>query len=327
MALSAQALQYVDEALTELTSQPDPGDLDLSMPWMRRVSVPASASRGEVVVWRELINATSVGVNMRRAPGHARNQIFMGDPSTVAYETNERSLDIFLDYMEIARAQSPLDIQVMAARKVRRVVELGRYKDVRDLLTTTANWGANNNATLAALGGSGVQLTAAGSLPFVDFELGAQACAEQNGNRRPDFVIISDEAINNMVAVGLRNVLPLDKTPVREMRHQNAIDALADHLGFAVHVERGFENGTRLWPATAVFGYNAGAVTPTQNGAIVPAMTAALIQEQVPDYLSGDIQISVREKEDGTGLVLSCITSDDPLAVDTEAIYLVTSLY
>lgn len=327
MALSAQALQYVDEALTELTSQPDPGEPDLSMPWMRRVSVPASASRGEVVVWRELITATSVGVSMTRAPGHSRKQIFLGDPSTVAYETNERSLEIFLDYMEIGRAQSPIDPQVMAARKVRRVVELGRYKDVRDLLTTTANWGANNNAAITALGGSGVNLSNAASTPFVDFELGAQACAEQNGNRRPDYVILSDRAINLMISVGLRNVLPVDKTPVREIRQQNAVDALADHLGMAVHVERAFENNSRLWPATAVFGYNAGSVSPTVNGAIVPPMTAALIQEQVPDYLSGDIQLAVREKEDGTGLIITCITSDDPLAVDTEAIYLVTGLY
>ncbi len=327
MALSAQALQYVDEALTDLTSQPDPGDQDLSMPWLRRVSVPAPASKGEVVVWRELINASSVGVSTARAPGHARNQILLGDPATVSYQTNERSLDIFLDYMEIGRAQAPLDVQTMAARKVRRVVELNRYKACRDLVTTTANWGANNNATIAALGGSGVNLSNAASTPMVDFELGAQACAEQNGNRRPDYLILSDRAVNLMIAVGLRTVLPLDKAPVREIRQQNAIDALADHLGIEVFVERGFENGSRLWPATAVFGYRAGAVTPTNNGAIVPPITAALIQEQVPNYISGDIVMAVREKEDATGLVISCITSDAPLAVDTEAIYLVTSLY
>lgn len=327
MALSAQALQYTDDGLTELTSQPDPGEGDLSMPWMRRVQVPATASRGEVVVWRELINATSVGVNTRRSPGHARNQIFLGDPSTVAYETNERSLDIFLDYVEIGRAQSPIDVQVMAARKVRRVVELSRYKAVRDLLTTTANWGGNNNAAITAIGGSGVALSNASSTPFVDYELAAQACADQNGNRRPDYVILSDRAITLMATVGLRNVLPLDKTPVREIRQQYTVDALADHLGFAVHMERAFENNSRLWPATAVFGYNAGAIAPTNNGAIVPPMTAALIQEQVPNYITGDIVISVREKEDGTGLIITCITSDDPLAVDTEAIFLLTGNY
>ena len=333
MAVSLQALAYADGALTELTSQPDPGEASLSMPWLRRVPVPATMSKGDVTIWRALITANSTGVNMRRAPGHAYATVDLPDPSTVAYETNERSLFNKLDYVTIARAQDPLDVQRITGAFLRRLVMLGRYKDVRDLLTTTANWGSDNNAaitaaTFTALGGSGVALSNAASTPFVDFEVGAQLCADQNGQRRPDGLILSDKAISLIGAIGARTVLPVDLSPVREIRHRAVIDALSQHLGMEVHEENAAENNTRLWPATGVYYYNAGSVIAGANGApIVPPMTCALIQEQIDQYLSGEMAVVLFENAQRSGLELGVITSDDPLAVDQEAIFLATGLY
>lgn len=328
MPFSQQALQYVDTPLS-LTSQPNGSLKLLEMPWAKRIMVDAQRSRFVIGVDRSVMDTTRGSRSYARASGGAHPRIKRGTRSTLSGMCVEHSPADDLDYADRDRALDPFRPEVNSALRVKKIALLERYVETATLLTTAANWDASATATLAGLGlgASGVQLSDASSLPYVDMEIGARRCAAINDGIRPDFVIMNETAAGYMAAKGARTSIATDKD-VRELTLPELQQGLKNHTGCDVYIESAREGGSLIWGAQIVFGYYPTDVVPTEEGFDVAPSTFALIHEKIPSLgINGEMAIKRVENAEKTGLMIAAMTSYVAQKIDDKAIFLITSAY
>lgn len=330
MPFSQQALQYVDVPLS-VTSQPNGGMRHLEMPFAKRVLVDSKRSRYTIGVDRSVVDAARGGRSYARASGASHPRIKRGSTSTVSGVCVEYSPADDLDFGDLDRALDPFRPEVNAALRVRKIAMLERYVAVRDLLTTAANWDATATATLAGLGGgaSGVQLSDAASLPFVDMMIARNRCAALNDGVLPHFMVMNETSAQLMAAKGARTSIPTDKAPVRELTEEELQTALRGHLGGTeVFIEHAREQGSLLWGAQIVFGYYPTDVVLTEDGFDVAPSTFALIHERIPSLgVTSEMGVKRVPNTEQTGLMIAAMTSYAAQKIDSKAIFLVTAAY
>lgn len=325
----SQSYQHVDAALT-VASVPAGNLKSLEMRWAKRVFVDAKKSRFTMGVDRSVVDATRNGRSYARAEGAAYPRVGRDSRTTVQGKTVEHSPADDLDYSTRDRAQDPFQPEVIKARKVNKVVLLERYVEAVELVTTTSNWDAACTVALAALGegASGVQLSDASSLPYVDLEIAARRCASLNDGVRPHFVLMNEVAAGYILAKGGRTSIPVDK-PVRELTLPEFEQHLSAHLlGMDVYVESAREAGTLLFPAVIVFGYYPTDVVPTEEGFDVAPSTMVLVHEKIPSLgITGELVTKRIENAEKTGLVIVASSSWVAQKVDGKAIFILTAVY
>ena len=193
MASSYSNLHPVDQILSNLVVEAVPSDDQLIADKVfESIKVPERSGTILIENTRNFMGA-GTGLDLERAPGSSRTNIGGFDRSSTTFKAKIYAAQDSIAMEDIFDSQYPGSEEARIAKKVARVMKLGKEKRAADLLFGTANF---NNATAAAEFGG--EFDDVGSTPLSDLYDLRNTVFEAAHGINPDTLVLGHKVFRTL---------------------------------------------------------------------------------------------------------------------------------
>lgn len=193
MASSYSNLHPVDQILTSLVQEAVPSDDQLIADKVfEKITIPERSGTLLLEETRNFMGA-GAGLDLQRAPGASRATIGGFDRSSQTFKALIYAASDSIAMEDIFDSQYPGSEEARLARKVARVIKLGREKRAADLLFGTSNF--NNDTATNEFGG---KFNAAGSEPLKNLHELKDTLFEAAHGINPDSLVMGRQIFREL---------------------------------------------------------------------------------------------------------------------------------